>query len=403
MWPYGAVDADIKTLMTSPLPPDEAPHIPPELLELRASIDDIDHGILELLSRRREIVSRVADVKRDNALKVRDRTREAEILEDRRIQCDRLGLHAGMVESLYRLLLTASRDQQAALGTEVPSDLPRRTVAVIGGNGAMGTLFARLFSDLGQDVLIADLDTTLTPKEAAGKADAVLISVPIRSTLEVISEIGPECREDGLLFDITSTKVEPVRAMCEASRSNVIGTHPMFGPGVHTLQEQRIVIVPGRLHEGSTWDQWLRTCIRARGLSILDATSEQHDRSMSIVQVLTHFSTEVLGLAMSRLGVSVDETLQFASPVYLIELLMTARHFCQSGDLYGAIHMANPNRREIADALEDSIRSWREAVDGNDQQAFSRLFGECSSFFGSFSARAMEQSSHLIDRLVERG
>ncbi|MCH2145353.1 MAG: bifunctional chorismate mutase/prephenate dehydrogenase [Phycisphaerales bacterium] len=403
MWPDRAFDADIKILMTSPLPPDEAPELPPELLALRDSIDSIDHEILELLSRRREIVSGVAKVKRDNALKVRDRTREAAILKDRQIQCDRLGLHPGMVESLYRLLLSASRDQQAALGTEVPEDLPLRKVAVIGGNGAMGSLFAGLFRDLGHEVLIADLDTSLRPVEAARMADAVLISVPIRSTLEVIAEIGPECREDGLLFDLTSTKVDPVRAMCESSRANVIGTHPMFGPGVHTLQEQRIVLVPGRLHEGSSWDDWLRTCLTARGLSILNASAEEHDRSMSIVQVLTHFSTEVVGLAMARLGVSVEDTLQFASPVYLIELLMTARHFCQSGDLYGAIHMANPNRGEIAAALEDSLRSWRQAVDETDQESFSRLFDECSAFFGSFSERAMEQSSHLIDRLVERG
>jgi hypothetical protein len=31
------------------------------------------------------------------------------------------------------------------------------------------------------------------------------------------------------------------------------------------------------------------------------------------------------------------------------------------------------------------------------------LFDECNAFFGTFGERAMEQSGHLIDRLVERG
>ena len=390
-------------LMSEPISPDELPEIPAELLQLRQEIDDIDHQVLELLARRKQKVGGVATVKKRHALKVRDRTRESEILADRRICCSRLGLHSEMVESLYRLLLTESRDHQAALGTELPADLPSRRIAVIGGHGAMGSLFADLFRELGNEVIVSDLDTDLSPREAAASADAILVSVPIRSTLEVIRDIGPSCREDALLLDVTSTKVDPVRTMCEASACNVIGTHPMFGPGVNTLQEQRIAVVPGRIHEGSDWEHWLRTCILARGLTIIDATAEEHDRSMSIVQVLTHFSTEVLGLAMARLAVPVEETLKFASPVYLIELLMTARHFCQSGELYGSIHMANPNRKAIVDAFSESIKSWREAVANEDQPEFSALFDECNAFFGSFGERAMEQSGHLIDRLVERG
>ena len=379
------------------------PELPEELLEIRRDIDRIDHQMLDLLARRKSAVGKVAGVKRRHALKVRDRTREGEILDDRRVRCDELGLAPETIESLYRLLLTESRDHQAALGTELPPELPARKVAVIGGNGAMGSLFANLFRGLGNEVVIADVDTSLSPVEAARDSDAILVSVPIRSTLDVIRSVGPACRRDALLFDVTSTKIEPIQTMCDTSNCNVIGTHPMFGPSVNTLQEQRIVLVPGRTHPGSDWESWLRTSLRARGLTILEASAEEHDRSMSIVQVLTHFSTEVLGLAMSRLSVPVEETLKFASPVYLIELLMTARHFCQSGDLYGAIHMANPNRKAIVEAFQDSIGLWREAVGSGDQEAFSSLFEECSEFFGSFSERAMEQSGHLIDRLVERG
>lgn len=377
--------------------------VPESLLALRAQIDELDHQMLQLLGQRKEIVAQVADVKRHHHIGIRDRKREDELLTDRRNHCNDLGLSHQVIESLYRVILTASRDQQAALGAELPEDLPTRSVAIIGGEGGMGSLFARLFQELGQEVLIADLHTRLTPTEAARQADAVLISVPIQSTLEVIKEIGPCCREDGLLFDVTSTKIDPIAAMCTHATCDVIGTHPIFGPNINTLQEQRIVLVPGRVHEGSSWLSWLRSCFQARGLSILETTAEDHDRSMSIVQVLTHFSTEVLGLAMARLGVPVNETLRFASPVYLIELLMTARHFCQSAELYGAIHMANPNRAEVAGKLEESLIAWRQAVDTDNQQNFDELFEEVHAYFGEFSERALEQSTYLIDRLVERG
>ena len=376
--------------------------MPGELQTLRDEIDQIDNRILDLLGQRKDIVSKVADVKRRHQLKVRDRTREATLLEDRRLRCQNLGLRKEVIESLYRVVLTASRDHQAALGTEVPMDLKRRTVAVIGGHGGMGQLFAKLFEDLGQDVLVADLDTTLTPVEAAQRAEVVLMSVPMDATPQLIKELGPHVNEDGLFSDLTSIKTTPIAAMCEHSKSDVIGLHPMFGPGVHTLQEQRVVFVPGRVREGSPWPEWLRTCLLARGFSLLESTAEDHDRAMAIVQVLTHFSTEVLGLAMARSGVPVQQTLEFASPVYLIELVMTARHFCQSAELYGEIHMANPNGKDIVRAFSESLQAWREAVETGDLVAFERLFEETHAFFGDHSKEAMEQSSYLIDRFIER-
>ena len=137
-------------------------------------------------------------------------------------------------------------------------------------------------------------------------------------------------------------------------------------------------------------------------MQIIDSTCDEHDRSMGIVQVLTHLSTQVLGLAMSRLGVPISQTMRFASPVYLIGLIMTARHFCQSSELYGSIHMSNPNQPEVAEAFAGSLADWLRAVDAQDQAEFDRLFAEADAFFGAFSDEALKLSTHLIDRVVER-
>ena len=389
--------------MDEPRQPAQSQPLPQELLELRNQIDEIDSDLLNALARRTELVAHVAKVKKRHAVPIRDRIREAAILEDRRARCTTLGLSNTVIENLYCVLLTASREYQADLGAEVPADMDTRTIAIIGGHGGMGQLFKRLFESVGQEVLLSDLDTALTPKDAASRADAVMISVPIRATSEVISQVGPCCREDSLLFDVTSTKVQPVHEMIASSSCDVMGTHPMFGPSVNTLQEQRIVLVEGRLREHSPWPHWLKSCLRARGMLILESTANEHDRSMGIVQVLTHLSTQVLGLAMARLGVPISQTMQFASPVYLIGLIMTARHFCQSSELYGAIHMANPNQPEVAEAFSTSLEDWLHAVEDQDQSEFDRLFAEADEFFGEFSSEALRQSTHLIDRLVERG
>ena len=366
---------------------------------LRALIDAVDHEVLELLSRRNGIVAEIANYKRHHQVAIRDPRRESEIIADRRARSTPLGLQPDVVESIYRLILWASRDRQASLRAQVPLDVETRTVAVIGGHGAMGSCIADLFADLGHAVMIADLDTDLSPEEAAREADVVVISVPIDVTAEVIRRLGPLVRKDALLMDVTSVKTTPVRAMLDASKSAVVGTHPLFGPSVHSLQGQRVALVPGR---GDDWLAWLRTMLEARGLTVIDTTAEAHDRAMAVVQVLTHFTTEVMGSTLAGLGVPLEETLRFTSPVYLMELLMTARHFAQSPDLYASIQMSNPESGRITDAFLETAQRLRENVSRRDHAAFETVFREVHDYFGDFTERALAQSSFLIDRLVER-
>jgi chorismate mutase / prephenate dehydrogenase len=366
---------------------------------LRAMIDAIDHEILQLLARRNGLIADVAVHKREHHLPIRDFQREAEILEDRRTRGQGLGLNPELLEGLWRLILWASRDRQAALKAEVPPEVEPRTIAIIGGKGAMGRCLAQLFGDLGHAVMIADLDTQLTPDEAAAVADVVVISVPIDVTEETIRRLGPRVRPDALLMDVTSLKAGPVKAMLESSRASVIGTHPLFGPTVHSLQGQRVVLTPGR---GDEWLTWLKTMLHARGLTMVETTPDEHDRAMSIVQVLVHFSTEVMGKTLAALNIPIEQTLMFMSPIYLMELLLTARHFAQSPNLYASIQMSNPQTASVTAAFVHAADALRGAAGRQDRAAFQAMFDEVRRYFGEFTDRALEQSDFLIDRLVER-
>jgi chorismate mutase/prephenate dehydrogenase len=202
-------------------------------------------------------------------------------------------------------------------------------------------------------------------------------------------------------MDVTSTKQEPIQAMCAASKgTSVIGTHPLFGPSVHSLQGQRIAVVSERDDHG--WHDWLGTILHSRGFTVIDTTAKEHDEAMSVVQVLTHQATEVLGRTIQKLGVDIHKTLEFTSPIYLIDMLMAARHFAQSSDLYAAIQMNNSETERVLNTLRDAGEELREIVLDKDPQRFNELFSEVHDYFGKFSEQALEQSSFLIDRLVER-
>jgi chorismate mutase/prephenate dehydrogenase len=371
----------------------------PTLAELRVQLDAVDRQVLQLLAERMRIVTSVARYKRNEKLEIRDAERERQVLEARRALAVELGLDPAPIESIYRQIFLASRDYQAVVSAESTPTLEPKTIAIVGGAGAMGGLLSRMFRDLGHRVELADLHTPRRADELAAEADVVLISVPIDVTEQVIAEVGPRVRADALLMDITSIKAAPLAAMLASTRASVIGTHPLFGPGARLLAGQRIVLCKGR---GDVWYDWLVDNLRARGLSITEAQPDEHDRAMALVQVLTHFQTQVFGLALARSGVPLKQSLRFTSPAYLMELYVAARHFAQGADLYGPIEMKNPATGQITDQFARAVSEVSEILAQHDQARFEAMFGEVRAFFGDFAIEATEQSGFFLDRLVER-
>ncbi len=119
------------------------------------------------------------------------------------------------------------------------------TIAIIGGNGQMGRWFTRFFESQGLEVLVADVDTPQTSQEVAARADVVILSVPIPKVTEVAREVAPFLSPDAALVDLTSVKQRPMAAMMAAFPGEVVGTHPLFGPGEATIAGHDHGALPG--------------------------------------------------------------------------------------------------------------------------------------------------------------
>lgn len=369
------------------------------LSEIRARLDKLDREILERLAERQAISLDIAADKRRRGLPIRDLEREREVLKARSRDAEALGFPGNIAESIWRLVMLASREKQSAQMPAPSADEDAKTITIIGGAGQMGALFKRFFEEFGHEVLIVDRTEGLALEEAVPRADVVMVSVPIRETDEVIRRAGPLVRKDALLMDITSLKAGPVDEMLRATEASVIGTHPMFGPGVRSFEGQRIVLALGRDHGG--WLEWLRGLFKARGLFISEIDAAAHDRLMSVVQVLLHYQTQVLGLTLAKSGITIEESLSLTSPAYLLEAYVAARHFAQDSALYGPIEMENAERPAIVNAFIDAAIELRDILERRDQDAFDQVFETVRAYFGDFTSEALEQSGFLIDRLIE--
>jgi len=286
-------------------------------------------------------------------------------------------------------------------------------VAIIGGTGEFGGLFARFFKDAGHEVVITGrnerkgtraagtfgVEFTSDNKEASSKADAVFVSVPIETTVEVIKEVAPFVREGCLLADFTSVKVEPCAAMQKHAGKGVevVGMHPMFGPRIPSLEGQTVILTPVR---SKKWLELLEGFLSKRGARVFISTPEEHDRTMGAVQVLTHFAYITGAAAIKELGVDVKQSRNFASPVYELMLDLIARIVGQNPHLYAAIQMHNPYTAEVHETFIREAERLKEAVREKDVETFTFIMAEAAKSIGDVDA-AMGKSDKAIAALTE--
>lgn len=279
-----------------------------------------------------------------------------------------------------------------------PAAAPRwhsgSTVGIIGGLGEMGRLFTAFFENHGFRVRIADLDTPLTAEQAVRESDIVVFAVPLHETVRIIRELVPHTRPGQLLMDLTSLKAPPVRELLR-SPAWVVGLHPMFGGRISGLNGQTLAACPVRI-DPVDWE-WLRSLFTARGIRLKECSPEEHDRMMSIIQVLFHLTTMLIGRTLRKLDIDIDETMEYTSPSYRIEMNLVGRIFAQNPALYAAITQMNSHSADIFEALKDGLGIYEEFYRSGNLDGFMEDFKRSAQHLGDFCRSAYRESSEILD------
>jgi prephenate dehydrogenase len=195
-------------------------------------------------------------------------------------------------------------------------------------------------------------------------------------------------------MDLTSLKDAPVKEMLK-SGACVVGLHPMFGGRISGFSGQTVAACPVRI--GPAQWEWLRGLFSSSGIRVKECSPEEHDRMMSIIQVLFHLTTMVVGRTLRRLGINIDETMEYTSPSYRIEMNLTGRIFAQNPELYAAITQMNPYSEAIFAELKDGLDVYEQFYRSGNLEGFIEDFERSARHLGDFCANAYRESSEILD------
>ena len=243
-------------------------------------------------------------------------------------------------------------------------------IGIVGGTGGIGKWFAAFFTAEGYPVHVTGRSTGMPLPELAAACRIVIVAVPIGVTLDVIREVGPLLSEETLLMDLTSLKEKPVRAMLAASRAEVIGCHPLFGPDAPFLAGQNIVLCPAR---GGRWLDFLQRIFVKNGARVTVTTPAEHDRMMSLVQGLTHMETVLMGLTLRDAGVEASALDPFSTPVFRTKQAIVGKVFDARPELYAGLIAGNGNMPKILEIYEKNLSALKRLILAGDAAGITAL------------------------------
>lgn len=362
-----------------------------ELDVLRDQIDEVDQELVALFARRLKLVAGVGEVKSRQGVPIYAPDREASMLAKRRAEAEAQGVPPDLIEDVLRRFMRESYASENDSGFKCMNPELGKVV-VVGGAGQLGSLFAHLLSLSGYQVCILEKDDWHDAEALVADAGLVVVAVPIDQTVAIISQL-PKLPEHCVLVDLTSIKAEPIAAMLAAHSGPVLGLHPMFGPDVSSLAKQVIIYSEGR---GAAEYQWLLDQLRIWGTRLQAVDAAEHDKAMSLVQALRHFTSFAYGAHLCAEQADLAQLLRLSSPIYRLELAMVGRLFAQDPVLYADIILSSPANLDMIRRYHSRFGELLSQLEAGKRDAFVEQFATVSEYFGDYADTFLKESRNLL-------
>ena len=270
-----------------------------------------------------------------------------------------------------------------------------KNIGIIGGSGKIGSTFRKSFESVDLKVMVTDDSSKNLEDELIEKSDWVILSVPIDKTLEVFNSIKDKIRKDQVLSDFTSVKSILGNQTYDFE---FVSCHPLFGP-LNTIKGQNIITIP--VSEGSLYTIIIDIFSRI-GLKITEMKSlREHDKYMSLIQGMTHFSHVCFTTAMKKLDLDFDKVMEICSPIYQSNISFSSRITGGDENLYTNIIMDNPANKEVLQMYLDTSSKLLDMVKNQNYEDFKRNFKDNREYLKNHLSDMIDQSNFLIDKMAE--
>jgi len=295
------------------------------------------------------------------------------------------------------------------------------TIGLVGGNGAMGKLLARLFRQDGYEVISSGERMGVSERALCNlnnnilhSCDVIIFCVPI-STMRrgipfIVGHDAPRGLRGKLIMEICSTKSAPVAALAEIRGPVAIGLHPMFGPAVRSVKEKNIYVTPvvytnpTMCKRAQICLEWIEDFWKGHGARIIHGTADEHDKRVPEVQLAPLASAFVFLRALAQKNADWQFARQIRTPNSQLITALAARMLRpEVADLYATLVVENGYSTEMMEQIHEAAAEFLAPVRNGDKEALASLLRETAAQLpAEIQAEAFSESQFIGSALANR-
>lgn len=260
-------------------------------------------------------------------------------------------------------------------------------VVVVGVNGSIGRFFSEKIAMEGCDVIgidivnkekenerfkvIVQIDDIAHPNEITFKAlmlaDIVIFTVAENVIVKAFPIILPYLKQDCLIVETLSVKNSFSKLLENYHvAQQVLGINPMFSGDLDPKNRPIVTVIYKEGHLCAIFLNFLKKW----QLRTVSMGFSEHDRTMAILQALTHAIIFTFGKTLNILNFSTTAIEFLAPPPFQILLSLLARMSHNHPDVYWEIQAKNPYAQDVRMNLKKIMTELDNTILENDRSKF---------------------------------
>ena len=280
-------------------------------------------------------------------------------------------------------------------------------IAIIGGAGNMGRWLITHFLKNNHSLVVSDptldgvqseeFETTTSNVAAVNNSDLVLISVPLEHTTSVITEVAPHMKENSVLCEISTLKSNVIEVLRNVSTNRIrpLCIHPLFGPGVSSLQKKYALIPINNMKEEMNLVESLFP-----ESQIIVVEADEHDRIMALTLSLPYFTNMILASVLKDENIQLIE--QLTGTTFAVQFMLTGSIMSHTSAFHLSLHKENNHSMEILQKLKSGIEEVLSLL-VNDSDAFKKSYSNLkTSLEEQLNLKEKYQEMYRLLEVMER-
>lgn len=165
-------------------------------------------------------------------------------------------------------------------------------------------------ANLDEAIKLGAIDEIVDLEAGVSRADLIVVCVPVAQTQAILSQVLPNLKQDAVITDVGSTKMDVILAAKDALAEKVsqfIPAHPIAGGAQHGASAARADLFNGRqvvlcpLQENSQVNvQAIEALWKSVGANLFSMSAVQHDAVFASVSHLPHVLSYALMLQVAN-------------------------------------------------------------------------------------------------------